>query len=91
MQLVAGFNAIESASALVCFAAGMIIGSISTTKALSHLSCKRVTQLGFVLVSVGILLMFLASRSKVLQRGSMFHCSFLALGAALSLPNHLWW
>ncbi|MEZ8724619.1 MFS transporter [Vibrio pomeroyi] len=58
MQLVAGFNAIESASALVCFAAGMIIGSISTTKALSHLSCKRVTQLGFVLVSVGILLMF---------------------------------
>lgn len=58
MQLVAGFNAIESASALVCFAVGMIIGSLATTKTLSRLSCKRVTQLGFILVSVGILLMF---------------------------------
>ncbi|MDK9735697.1 MFS transporter [Vibrio sp. D404a] len=59
MQLVAGFNAIESASALVVFAVGMIVGSIATTKQLSHLTCRRVTQLGFVLVASGVLMMFL--------------------------------
>lgn len=58
MQLVAGFSAIESASALVCFAIGMIMGSIATTKQLSTLTCRRVTQLGFTLVAMGIMLMF---------------------------------
>lgn len=59
MQLVAGFNAIESASALVIFAIGMIVGSLATTKQLSNLTCRRVTQLGFVLVASGVLMMFL--------------------------------
>lgn len=83
MQLVAGMSAFASGMALCAFALGMMIGSLGAPAKLSHWSCQRVCQLGFILAAAGTALMFLGFTTEGITFWQYISLTIFGMGAGL--------
>lgn len=83
MQLVAGMSALASGMALCSFALGMMIGSLGAPAKLSHWTCQRVCQLGFVIAAIGTALMFLGFTSEGITVWQYVSLTIFGTGAGL--------
>ncbi|GEA51021.1 MFS transporter [Vibrio inusitatus NBRC 102082] len=83
MQLVAGMSALASGMALCAFALGMMIGSLGAPAKLSHLSCQRICQLGFIVAAAGTALMFLGFTAEGITFWQYISLLIFGIGAGL--------
>ncbi|MBA5761274.1 MFS transporter [Vibrio sp. 404] len=83
MQLVAGMSAFASGMALCAFALGMMIGSLGAPAKLSHLSCQRVCQLGFIIAAAGTGLMFFGFTAEGITVWQYVSLTIFGIGAGL--------
>ncbi|WP_047043393.1 MFS transporter [Vibrio mexicanus] len=83
MQLVAGMSAFASGMALCAFALGMMIGSLGAPAKLSHLSCQRVCQLGFIVAAAGTGLMFFGFTAEGITVWQYVSLTIFGIGAGL--------
>ena len=83
MQLVAGMSAFSSGMALCAFALGMMIGSLGAPAKLSHLTCQRICQFGFVIAAVGTALMFLGFTADGITFWQYISLTIFGTGAGL--------
>ncbi|MGR4998924.1 MFS transporter [Vibrio celticus] len=83
MQLVAGMSAFSSGMALCAFALGMMIGSLGAPAKLSHLTCQRICQLGFVIAATGTALMFLGFTADGITFWQYISLTIFGTGAGL--------
>ncbi|HAS62583.1 MAG TPA: MFS transporter [Vibrio sp.] len=83
MQLVAGMSAFASGMALCAFALGMMIGSLGAPAKLSHLSCQRICQLGFIIAAAGTGLMFFGFTAEGITVWQYVSLTIFGIGAGL--------